>query len=178
MRQLGLVGGSRPVPVATRFTKKFDAERHLVRIEGDKLRGNYVAPRRRARQLPGLRRAVAPPSRTEPPRRKTVEQHLRCYVYYVLGARALSSIRPSRSKPGPRPRRAKQFELACPHRPPSTADESPSATAHQAAVAPRVGSHVPPGFSESTANRQASSEGRGSGTAMPWSPPRSPPSRD
>ena len=58
----------------------------------------------------------APPSRTEPPRRKTVEQHLRCYVYHVLGPRALSSIRSSRSKPGPRPRRAKQFELACLHR--------------------------------------------------------------
>ena len=29
---------------ATRFTKKFDAERHLGRIEGDKLRGNYLDP--------------------------------------------------------------------------------------------------------------------------------------
>ena len=95
MRQLGLVGGSRPVLGARRFTKKFDAERHLVRIEGDKLHGNYVDPPPGASASRTTTSSGAPPSRTEPPRRKTVEQHLRCYVYHVLGARALSSIRPS-----------------------------------------------------------------------------------
>ena len=61
------------------FAKKFDAERHLVRIEGDKLRGNYVEPAAgRVSTRTDQWRASQPDRATTA---KAVEQHLRCYVY-------------------------------------------------------------------------------------------------
>ena len=81
------------------FPRKVDAERHIVTVESHKNRGSYIDPRAgrvRFRDYAEQWRASQPHRATTA---KAVEQHLRCYIYPVLGSRPLSGIRPSEIQP-------------------------------------------------------------------------------
>jgi integrase len=76
------------------FARKSDAERHLVMMEADQLRGNYVDPRRAAKLVRDYSEENFLPSlvHLRPNSAATYASHLRNHVYPLLGDRRIGSL--------------------------------------------------------------------------------------
>lgn len=77
------------------FGRKGDAERFLVAIEADLLRGTYVDPQRARLTLSAYAERWLAAQPLRPSSRRTYEIYLRTRILPALGARALGSITPT-----------------------------------------------------------------------------------
>ena len=76
------------------FTRKSDAERHLVMMEADQLRGTYVDPRRGAKRVSDYGDEKSLPSlvHLRPNSASTYASHLRNHIYPLLGDQRIGSL--------------------------------------------------------------------------------------
>jgi integrase len=76
------------------FTRKVDAERHLTKLENDKLTGTYVDPRAGRVTFEAFAELWRARQVHRPGTAKSVEQQLRLHVYPHIGDRPIGAIRP------------------------------------------------------------------------------------
>ncbi len=77
------------------FARKGDAERFLIAVEADLLRGTYVDPQRAKLTLAAYAERWLAAQPLRPSSRRTYEIYLRTRVLPVLGSRALGSLTPT-----------------------------------------------------------------------------------
>ena len=77
------------------FPRKVDAERFLVGVESDKMRGTYIAPDDGRVTFGEFAEQWARIQQHRPSTADQVDRHLRRHVLPVLGHRPLASVRPS-----------------------------------------------------------------------------------